>query len=303
MWGATPSAGALILLCVFGQACSRDAPALPDKGVSAQPSGALAASTGALDWLTWLDCLDLVCAVPQHALRYANGLPDEFLSAERPRFANFRAEALLVHRPRLVICDAYQNALTVRALERAGVQVCVLRAIRSFEDLEENARSIVHALGAADLRAITAETVVARLRDERDALARSKSAAAPTSVLPYYELGGQISTAGRGTSEDLVLTLAGARNHAASLGLEGHARVPIESLLRDAPEAILVSAGPQREALLARARMASFEAVKQRRFVVLSPRLRQANSPYLLEAARQVRKQLDAPGMRSSRER
>lgn len=290
-------------------ACAPDDNVRPD-GRQRAHSGAVrvvVGSVSALDWMTWLGQLSCVAAIPQHAARYANGLPEGFLdpSAPLPQFAKFRAEALLAHEPQLVVCDGYQNAFTVRALRRAGVAVCVLKNLRDFASLEANARLVVEALRAAGLSTLEVAPTIARLRGQREAVHEGASSKA-VSVLPYYDLGGKVSTAGIGTSEDLLLTLAGLENHARTLGLRGHASTPIERVLERQPDWILVSQGPQRAGLMARPRFGKLAAVRAGRVLELPPRLRQANSPYVIEAARTLRRQLverSKGGKRSGRAR
>lgn len=252
----------------------------------------VAASAGALDWLTWTGVLESVVAVPQQAERYSNGWSQALVARRLPRFANFRAEVLLGFTPDLVVCDGYQNPLTVRALEQARVRVCSLRPLRTLEDLDTNLAALIDTLSPSLLSDDASARLLARLQRERDELLERGDIAGAT-VLPYYELGGSVSSAGRGTSESVLLELVGAVNHAETLGLEGHGRLPFEQMLANPPVWILASDGPQLAALRARARMRTLEACQRGRILLLPSRLRQANSPFVFEAARRLRAQLE----------
>ncbi|MCA8971655.1 MAG: hypothetical protein KDC95_17820 [Planctomycetes bacterium] len=281
--------------------CLVSCDAQPDRNSPSRSPGdrrprIVAGSAAALDWLAWLSLLDEtsidVVGVPVQAERYANGLPPDGLVDRAETFANFRAEALLRFEPDLVLCDDYQNPLTIRALESAGVSVRTLLPVRTFDDLEANLTRVLAALDGQRTGIADGRSAKRRLQEERDALAAMRPASRAR-VLPYYDLGGQVSSAGNGTSEALLLGLAGATDVACELGLAGHGKVSIERLLSVDVDWFLVSEGTQVASLRRRASLASLRAMREERFLVLSSRLRQANSPYVLEAARRVRSMLD----------
>lgn len=268
----------------------------------------VAASAAAVDWCSWLGLFDdeaglRVVAVPTQALRYANSLPPDF-EARFPGFAKFRAEVLFGFEPDLVICDDYQNALTIEALRRAGTEVVTLEAIRGFEDLRTNLVRLGRALEASVASQRVAEAAE-RLEAERRALELQVAAGTESwtkwRVLPCYELGGHIASAGRGSSEALLLELAGVANVATDLGLVGHDKVRLERLLEVDVDCFLVSDEKDIEGLRRRPALAQVAAMREERFVVLDARLRQANSPFVLTAARALRAQLELlanPGTR-----
>ncbi|MCB9890015.1 MAG: ABC transporter substrate-binding protein [Planctomycetes bacterium] len=284
-----------LVLGLLGCDAQRDrnsAPRSPDDG---RPR-IVAGSAAALDWLAWLALLDEqsidIVGVPVQAERYANGLPPDGFVDRAETFANFRAEALLRFDPDLVLCDDYQSPLTIRALESAGVAVVTLLPVRTFEDLETNLTRVIMALDEQRTGIVDGHRARLRLLEERNALF-AMGPATRARVLPYYDLGGQVSSAGEGTSEALLLRLAGAIDIACELGLQGHGKVSIERLLSIDVDWFLVSEGAQVASLRRRASLAPLRAMREESFLVLSSRLRQASSPYVLEAARRVRSMLD----------
>jgi len=153
----------------------------------------------------------------------------------RGRVHAVSAEALLAHRPDLVVLAPYVPAEVRVVLRRAGVRVVELAEVRGTADVRENLRR----LGAATSRAARAAELTAGLDRALAALDRAtRDVARRPEVLAAA--GGFV--AGPGTQLDDLIRLAGGRNAAARLGIQGHARVDPEVVLRTDPELVLVEA-------------------------------------------------------------
>lgn len=278
---------ALLCLWVAGAGCTERLPQATPGRMRLVPGCA-----SAVDYLTYLGVVEEIVALPQQALKYANGLSPQFV-ARTPRFAVFSAETILTHQPGLVLCDWYQVGDTTAALERHGTRVVPLGVVKAVEDIARNLERVGQAVGRRREAAAKAEA----LRAEAAGLAATWPVERPT-VLPYFDHGTGARTAGRDTIEHLMIELAGGRNAAAELGMSGHGRIAVERVLVRPPRFFLTGDGGQVAALRASTALASLGAVREDRILALPSRHRNASSPYLLQAARSLRRMLEEHGVR-----
>ena len=117
-------------------------------------------------------------------------------------------------------------------------------------------------------------------------------------MLSYTNYGSGGTTAGSGTSWDLMFELAGCRNAATEAGLAGHSPVDFEGLLALDPDVFLVGitpegqASPSMEMLTSDSSLAGLEAVRQGRIVRLPAYLYSSSTHHLLDAAEELAKRL-----------
>ena len=273
------------LALLLATSCERAA----DKNRSS-PLRVVAACASAVDYLAWLESLPRVVGAPRLASQYANGVDEVFFARSGlSAFEAFAAEAVLATRPDLVICAWYQRGDTTRVLEGQGVRIVSLRAIRGLVDVEQNLRLVAEALG---LSARQSATAVDRFRSRVRRLESRKSLTAQ--VLPFFAYGGEGRTAGAGTVEDLMLELAGATNSARAAGLTGNCAISHERALACAPGVVLSGEGAQRRALEESSWFKTLRRERQAQIVVLPKKLRSASSPYLVDAAAELRRLLQA---------
>lgn len=281
-------AGFLLLLCLF-LACS-------PRRIVPGGQGLLPGNASALDYLDLLGLEDRILALPRTVDGYSDFLKRHPEAAGLPRLIDFKAESILSLKPSLVLSDATQSPETRDYVERAGIRVLILRPFRNLEDGKANLELIA---GALDM---DAGPVIRELEKREEALrSRGRSpggdqAQAPR-VLPWVYYGESHWTAGRDTGADYALRLAGAINVARELGLVGHKEIPIESILDSDPDAILVGDEALAARLRQHPRLKSLGCLEKDRILRLAPSLASCNSPFLIDAASEIRRQLLEMGL------
>lgn len=184
------------------------------------------------------DQLVLALADPEQILTvsWLSADPEEslFASAAARHTLNYgTAEELLRFHPDVVIAGAYTNSFTRALLIRLGVSVVELTPESTVTEIESNLRSVASAVGHAD----RAERLVAAIRAESRVLDANRPARAPATVV--VRPGG--FTVGRHSLADELMTLAGLRNVAAEQGLDRWGSLSMETLLRSAPELLVLT--------------------------------------------------------------
>ena len=135
-----------------------------------------------------------------------------------------------------------------------------------------------------------------------EARRRSLQEKAPRSgmrVLPYGNYGAGGTTAGRGTTWQIMIELAGMRNAAAEAGMDGHPEIEFEQILAIDPDFFLVSepdgqeTGSGETLLRNEPLLQNLRAVKEGRFLRLPEYLYSAASHHVLTAAEMLGEQAD----------
>lgn len=184
------------------------------------------------------DQLVLALADPQQILTvsWLSADPEESLfamEAKRHPLNYGTAEELLRLHPDVVIAGAYTNAFTRALLLRLGYRVVELNPETTVAEIESNLRRVAAAVGHPE----RAERLVATIRTESRTLDAHRPARAPATVV--VRPGGY--TVGRHSLADELMTLAGMRNVAAEQGLDRWGSLSMETLLRSAPELIVLT--------------------------------------------------------------
>jgi iron complex transport system substrate-binding protein len=146
------------------------------------------------------------------------------------------AEEVLAHSPDLVIAQEYSTTATVDLLRRLGVPVLLVPLAADFEGLRRSIRMISQAAGTTE----RGERLIAEF-DRRVAEARPRGDARPTAIA--YEVNNLAS--GSGTLVDSMLEAAGYRNMARERRLGPGGRLPLESLLADPPDLVVLANQPE----------------------------------------------------------
>jgi len=146
------------------------------------------------------------------------------------------AEEVLSLDADLVILDAYTSTATVAMLRRLGRDVLSVPYASSFGELYIAIDTIAAAVGEAG----RGRAMIAELEQRLARVAASVTGTRPTALV--YQVNGL--TAGRGSLSDAVLTAAGYRNLAGERGLAGDAALPLEALVANPPQLIILDATP-----------------------------------------------------------
>lgn len=150
------------------------------------------------------------------------------------------AEVVLGFDPDLIIAGQSSTTATVALLERVGRSVVKVPLVSDLEAVRRLVRRVAAAVGEGE----RGERLVVDF-DRRLAAssaypsARSSESSAPRALT--YQVNGLAS--GTGSLMDAVLAIAGFRNHAQSLGLGAGGTVPLEALLANPPDLLILS-GP-----------------------------------------------------------
>lgn len=141
------------------------------------------------------------------------------------------AESILALDPDLVLAGEWDPSATIAMLRRLGIRVETFPIERSFADIEANVLRMGELLGTSrDARRLAAG-LRARLADMPP-----PSGPRPRAAI-YYANG---YTSGSGTLADAILEAAGYANIAAERGLSGLASLPLETLVTEQPDLIVL---------------------------------------------------------------
>ncbi|MEC3859981.1 ABC transporter substrate-binding protein [Mesobacterium sp. TK19101] len=142
-----------------------------------------------------------------------------------------KAEDIVLLDPDLVLAGTFTTRATVSMLERLGYRVEVFAPINSLNDARANIARMGALLGQENRAAEVLAQFDARLAALTDAPSRRPR------VALYYALG---NTAGRQTLPGDILFHAGMDNIAEARGLPFGGRLPLEELVLDDPDLILI---------------------------------------------------------------
>ena len=184
------------------------------------------------------DQLVLALADPEQILTvsWLSADPEESLfatAAARHPLNYGTAEELLRFHPDVVIAGAYTNSFTRALLIRLGYRVVELAPETTVAEIESNLRTVASAVGHPE----RGEQLVATIRAESRELGAHRPARAPATVV--VRPGG--FTVGKHSLADELMTLAGMRNVAAEQGLDRWGSLSMETLLRSAPELLVLT--------------------------------------------------------------
>lgn len=146
------------------------------------------------------------------------------------------AEEVLALQPDLVIAQEYSSVATVKLLTRLGVRVLLVPLASDFEELRHSIRLIAEAVG---------ET--ARGQQLIDGFDRRLSAAAPIGPARPSAVAYEVNSlaSGKGTLVDAMLQAAGFRNMARELKLGPGGRLPLEAIVVDPPDLVVLANQPE----------------------------------------------------------
>lgn len=265
--------------------------------IEAPPRRVVPTNAGAQDDLCVLIGPERVAALPRPVGAYATAGEIGADWDDVPRFEQYRAEPLLLFEPDLVVTHVWHEANSTAALRQAGVPVLVLPEADSLESIHAVLELLGRALGVPGR---TAE-VIADIDRRVAALEDSSGPRRAVRALGYTNYGTGGGSPGSGTTFDLMIELTGMRNAARELGLVGWQSLDFEQLLTLDPDLLVLGAAgdgargdPTEQVLRGEPALAGLRAVREDRIVVLPSRLYTTNSHFLIEAAEELARRVDA---------
>jgi iron complex transport system substrate-binding protein len=185
------------------------------------------------------DQLVMAIADPQQIVSLSALADDPALSNDQARAAAHRknrglAEEVLAARPDVVVTGTYSLHNTTELLARLGIVVDEFDFVQALDTIPGEVRR----LGRIIDRQHRAEAIAAGFERALLDLSVEATAASPT-ILAYGQNGVVL---GSGTLADSVMKAAGFRNLAAERGVFGMAPYPLELVVVDHPDVILLSA-------------------------------------------------------------
>ncbi len=232
--------------------------------------------------------VDLVAPSRIAALSHLATDPDVSAVVEQARgirSTRGEAEVVLGLDPDLVLAGPYGVAATVSLLERLGRRIVKVQLASDLDGVRDSVRQVARVVGEA----ARGEAVIAAF-DQRLARATGDGGAsglAPTALV--YQVNSLAS--GPGSLDDAVLRAAGLRNHGAILGLGRGGALPLEALVANPPD-LLVLSGPveqHRTVVADNLRHPALAAIRRARpSIVLPWRSFLCGTPHVADAVEQL---------------
>jgi iron complex transport system substrate-binding protein len=205
------------------------------------------------------------------------------------RAASWIAEDVLALDPDLVLVHDWQEFGTAERLRDHGIAVFALPTVHDWDDLTRAIRLASDVLDAREPGA----ALLADLERRRARLA-TRAGLSGVRVLSFGNYGTGGSSAGAGTTWDLMTRLSGLANAAAEAGLEGNQEVDLEQVLTFDPDVLVFSRSwngdtcPSLDWMRGQSVLDALPALHEGRYVVLDPALFSTSSHHLLEAAEEL---------------
>ena len=149
------------------------------------------------------------------------------------------AEEVFLLKPDLVLAGTFSSQVTVDLLRRLGLRVEQFAPARSFSDIETHLRRMGALLGRE-------EQADAQIGSMRAGLAAIEKPQHRKTVALYFA---NSYTSGRGTLIDEAVKRAGLDNIADRAGVNGPAALPLEMLVMEKPDMLVLSASERAPAL------------------------------------------------------
>ncbi|MGB3500389.1 MAG: ABC transporter substrate-binding protein [Mesorhizobium sp.] len=223
MRNAPAISGALIvLLWVAGAACAEDAAAPPERVMS-------------LNVCT--DQLAMLLAAPGQLMSVSELARDPGLSFNWKEAAAYPAnkglaEEVIAAKPDLVVTGQFSLHNTTLLLRRLGYRIEEFTYTQTVETIPGELRRMGQLLGASERAEAMAQSFEGDLAAIRD-----RKCETPVTAIAYEQNG---IASGSGTLIDSAMQSAGVTNLAATMGFSGMASFPLELLVKNAPQIIIL---------------------------------------------------------------
>lgn len=190
-----------------------------------------------------------------------------------------QAEEIIPLKPDIVFAGRFSARATVGILRKLGYPVVEIPVVRSMRDVRRNVRLVAGAIGEKTRGEALIASFDARLRS----IARGQSAKRPIAAI-YWIRG---NTAGVGTLMGAIVEQAGFVNLASRLGISGTANLPLETLLSNPADALVLastSGDPPSLAAEAVTHPALARLIRTRPSVAMSSQLWSCGTPSVVDA-------------------
>ena len=144
-----------------------------------------------------------------------------------------KIEELLSLKPDLILASAYSNRALIQLMQKLGHQVETFPLPSDIEGIQANITRMAQLLGQEK----RGQQLVEQMSQRIDQVIKQQPAVHPKAL--FYQPNHY--TSGRNTLQDTALRVAGWRNLAAELGIEGYNPIDIEDLLMADPEQLFTS--------------------------------------------------------------
>lgn len=213
-----------------------------------------------------------------------------------PRISRYVAEPVLALEPDLVVTHDWQSADTTNVLRSSGIDVLVLQSARGYPDIRET----LFQLGKRFDAEPRAAQIVAELDGRVEKLRAGARGRSGVDALVYANDGTGGTTAGKNTTADAMIRLAGLVNAASQDGIVEHVPLDFERLISIDPDFLVVGAPARGEGgsatksvVESSAALAGLKARKPGHIIVLPAALMSADSPPLVDAAEMLAREVD----------
>ena len=272
---------------------------LPEGGtltIERPPERVLLANASAVDMVTMLVGPERLAAIPAQSFEYSRLADEAGAFADVATFDAVEAEVILSFDPDLVVVDPWAAAETIARLREIGVPVLSLPQVVAIDDVLNSIRILGRVLGADE----EADTVLTDLRERIAVLRAAAPARAKLRSVSYTNSGAGGWSAGKGTTNHELITLAGLTNAAAEAGRTDHVRTSFEDLHAMDPDFLLVGdfrpgmeAGASARFLRTEPALADLRAVREDRILLVPSRLFAASSQEVVLGAELLAAEVD----------
>jgi len=193
------------------------------------------------------------------------------------------AEDVLGYDPDLILAGPFGVAASVDLLRRLGRRLVIVPLPQDLGGVRTAVRTVAAAAGVER----EGEAMIADFDRRLANLPASSAQALPTAVI--YQIGGSVS--GPGSLAHAALAAAGYRNMASDYRLTRGGQVPLELLLADPPDLLVLSSGADeyRTALADNLRHPALRLLRQRRASIELPwRHWLCGTPHIVEAVERL---------------
>lgn len=204
-------------------------------GAASKPTRIVSLTLGTDEILLSLVEAKRITAVTRYALDATLSNVADLAKHIPNHIAEAGVETIVALAPDLILAARYTSSDVVRQLEGLGFPVVLLSEFSSLKGIEGNIRSIGAAVGEPE----KAEALVHEMTRRLDAVAAQESKIKDKPGLLSYDVSGW--TAGKETTFDELVTLAGGRNLAAEAGITGHKKISLETVVELNPEIMILN--------------------------------------------------------------
>ena len=159
-----------------------------------------------------------------------------FMAARAARYPvnDGKIEQLLAQDPDLILASEFSPRHLLSLLRQLGYRIETFPQSTDIDGIRNNIRRLAELLGERQ----RGEEIISEMDQRLDRVAARQPHKRPKAI--FYQPRGY--TSGGHTLQDQALTLAGWRNLAAELGIDGYGNVDLERLLRAGPDQFFTSA-------------------------------------------------------------